>query len=149
MRVKDAVTNQHRKVLSLPDSYSVADAIAKMTATGKNALIITANQQPAGLFSRNDLMKAIANVPGKSFETIRLKEVVTADFIQVEFRDDLASTVGAMLKAEIEYLSVCENSEVRAIVPIRDLLTSHIEALESEIEQLNDYITQLHDSLHD
>ena len=149
MRVKDALTNQHRKVLSLTDSHTVADAITKMMAAEASALIVTSGGQPTGLFTRSDVMRVSVDSPCHSFATIPLKDALAGNLIWIEPEDDIAGVIDTMLRKRIEYLPVQEDGQVIAIFSIRDLVAWHLEALNDEIEHLNDYIRQLHDSLED
>ena len=149
MRVKDALTNQHRTVLSLTAEHTVGDAIEKMTAAGANAPLVTSGHRPTGIFTRSDVMRASVDSPEKSFSAIPLGETVSADLVSLTPEDDTASAIEVMLRAGVEYLPVLKDKQPIAILSIHNLMACHIDALNNEIEQLNDYINQLHDSFHD
>ena len=149
MRVEDVLTNNHRRVLNLAESRTVADAIKEMTATGADALIVTTDRGPAGIFTRSDVMRASVDSPRKSLAAIPLKEAMSADIVSAEPGDDTARAVDVMLRAGVAYLPIRADGQIVAILPIRDLVACHLEALNHELEQLQDYIDQLHESYHD
>ena len=149
MRVKDALANQHRTVLSMSADHTVADAIEKMAVTGAKALLVTSDQLPTGIFTCSDLMRASVDSPGKPFSAIPLGEAVTTNLVPVTTEDDISGAIEVMLRAGTEYLPVLKDKQPIAILSIHDLLACHVDALNSEIDQLNDYINQLHDAYHD
>ena len=149
MRVKDALTNQHRAVISLADCNTVADAIDKLRSTGASALIVTKGARPTGIFTSSDIIRAGVESSDKPIADIPLKEAMTAELISVETEDNIAGAIEAMLRAGIHHMPVNEDGQIIAILPVNDLAAQHIENLESEIDHLNEYIHQLHDALHD
>ena len=121
-----------------PDS-SVFDAIKLMAEKNIGALLVTAGDRLAGVFTERDYTRKIA-LQGKSSRETRVREVMSGAVITVEPDDSVADCMKLMTEHRVRHIPVVVAGKVQGIVSIGDLVNWIISTQNAEIEQLEQYI---------
>lgn len=141
MTVKELLASKGRDVVSMDSDSTVEDAIRSMNSRKISAILVTEDGRPIGIFTERDVVKGYIATEGKPFNTIRLKEVMTADLIVAETQDELGSVMSVMVQKNIRHLPVSDKGKIVGMLSIRDIIQTQIGNLTAEIHYLKDYIS--------
>ena len=146
MEVLALLTDNARTVLTIASNQTVDDAICLMASGRVSALLITENDQPAGIFSERDVFRTYLRNKATAFSEIILENAMTRDLMVAEPQDAVITVMGRMVEADITHLPVMEEKRIVGMLTLKDLMEHQIEVLADEIYQLKDYIIDLHDA---
>ena len=119
-------------------------------ASGRvSALLITENDQPAGIFSERDVFRTYLRNKATAFSEIILENAMTRDLMVAEPQDAIITVMGRMIEADITHLPVIEEKKIVGMLRLKDLMQHQIDSLTDEIHQLKDYIADLHEAGQD
>ena len=62
---------------------------------------------------------------------------------------EIKDAMGMMIKAKIRHLPVIEDSSIKGILGLEDLVKYHVGALTQELHYLQDYVTDLQEAAQD
>jgi len=144
-RLKDKA----RRVFTIASSQTVEDAICLMAGREVSALLVTENDQLAGIFSKEDLFRSLLEKKSRAFSEIKLKNAMTRNLLLAKPEDPITTVLDKMIAADITYLPVIEEKEIIGILTLKDMMKHQIDALIDEIHQLKDYIADLHEAGQD
>ena len=146
MEVLALLKDKARAVYKIASNQSVDDAISLMVSGQVSALLVTENEQPAGIFSERDVFHTYLRNKSMAFSEITLENVMTRNLIVAEPEDAVTEVMARMIKADITHLPVMEKEKVVGMLTLKDLMAHQIEVLAEEMDQLKDYIADLHDA---
>ena len=146
MEVLALLKDKARTVFKIASNQSVDDAICLMASGSVNALLVTKNDQPAGIFSERDVFHTYLRNRSMAFSEIILENAMTRNLIVAESKDDINDVLARMIKADITHLPVMEDEIIVGMLTLKDLMAHQIDLLADEIHQLKDYIADLHDA---
>lgn len=149
MEVLALLKDKARTVLKIASNQTVDDAICLMTSGKVSALLVTENDQPAGIFSERDVFHTYLRNKSTAFSEIILENVMTRDLMVAESQDTVIAVMGRMIKADITHLPVMEEKRIIGMLTLKDLMQHQIDSLTAEIHQLKDYIADLHEAGQD
>lgn len=149
MEVLALLKDKARTVLKIASNQTVDDAICLMTSGKVSALLVTENDQPAGIFSERDVFHTYLRNKSTAFSEIILENVMTRDVMVAESQDTVIAVMGRMIKADITHLPVMEEKRIVGMLTLTDLMQHQIDSLTAEIHQLKDYIADLHEAGQD
>lgn len=149
MEVLALLKDKARTVLTIASNQTVDDAIRLMASGKVSALLVTENDQPAGIFSERDVFRTYLRNKATAFSEIILENAMTRDLMVAESQDAVIAVMGRMIKADITHLPVMEEKRIVAMLTLKDLMAHQIEVLSDEIHQLKDYIADLHEAGQD
>ena len=149
MEVHALLKDEARTVLKIASNQTVDDAICLMTSAKVSALLVTENDQPAGIFSERDVFHTYLRNKSTAFSEIILENVMTRDVMVAESQDTVIAVMGRMIKADITHLPVMEEKRIVGMLTLTDLMQHQIDSLTAEIHQLKDYIADLHEAGQD
>jgi len=149
MLIADLLPGNMRTAVTLSGERTVSEAVEAMAANKTDALIVTADEQPTGIFTRGDLMRAHMISGGGSLSAVPLRAAMTNKLITAAPGDPVADAINVMLHARIGHLPVSESGRITAVLSLRDLVSEFIATLLGELEHLNDYIARVQDSIQD
>lgn len=149
MEVLALLKDKARTVLKIASNQTVDDAICLMTSGKVSALLVTENDQPAGIFSERDVFHTYLRNKSTAFSEIILENVMTRDLMVAESQDTVIAVMGRMIKADITHLPVMEEKRIIGMLTLKDLMQHQIDSLTAEIYQLKDYIADLHEAGQD
>jgi CBS domain-containing protein len=138
-----------RTVLTIASNQTVDDAICLMGSGKVSALLVTENDQPAGIFSERDVFHTYLRNKSKAFSEITLENAIMHNLVVAETEDAVTSVMARMIKADITHLPVIEDKKIVGILTLKDLMEHQIDSLTDEIHQLKDYIADLHEAGQD
>jgi CBS domain-containing protein len=149
LEVLALLKDKARMVLTIASNQTVDDAICLMAGSKVSALIVTENDQPAGIFSERDVFHTYLTNKSTAFSEINLGNAMTRNFIVAETEDAVTAVMARMIKTDVKYLPVIEDKKIVGMLTIRDLMEHQIDSLTDEIHQLKDYIADLHEAGQD
>ena len=144
MDVLAILKQKSRPVYTVTDDQTVDDAINLMAAKNASVLIVTAMEQPAGIFAERDVFRYYVLDRKSGFSDIKLKRAVTRRLISAQTTDEIPDLITMMIQSDLEYLPVVADNEIIGVLALIDLIEYQIESLTQEINQLEDYIDDLH-----
>jgi CBS domain-containing protein len=146
MKVGDLLEVQPRKTLALPGDFPVTEAIDKMAEELVEAVVVTGEARPVGIFSGPDLLRLYQKEKPEAIHRAALKEAMTERFILAAPGDEIRQVMVKMLEGEIRHLVVFSGDAILGQLPLCDIVKKMFEILEGEIRHLNDYIADLHEA---
>ena len=149
MEVLALLKNKARRVCTIAGSQTVEDAICLMAGCKVSALLVTENDKPAGIFSKEDLFKSLLEKKSAAFSEIKLENAMSRDLLLAKSEEPITTVLDKMIAADITYLPVIEEKEIIGILTSKDMMKHQIDALIDEIHQLKDYIADLHEAGQD
>jgi CBS domain-containing protein len=149
LEVLALLKNKARRVYTIASSRTVEDAICLMAGQEVSALLVMENNQPAGIFSKEDLFKSLLEKKMAAFSEIKLENAMTRNLFLAKSEDSITTVLDKMIAADITYLPVVEDKEIIGILTLKDMMKHQIDALIDEIHQLKDYIADLHEAGQD
>ena len=149
MEVLAQLMNKARRVCTVASSQTVEDAICLMAGQMVSALLVTENDQPAGIFSKEELFKILLRKKMAAFSEIPLENAMTRNLLLAKPEDPITTVLDKMIAADITYLPVIEEKEIIGMLTLKDMVKHQIDALIDEIHQLKEYITDLHEAGQD
>ena len=149
MEVLALLKDNARRVYTIASSQTVEDAIYLMAGRKVSALLVTENDQPAGIFSEEDLFKSLLEKKSAAFSEIKLETAMTRNLLLAKPEDPIGAVLSKMVAADINYLPVIEEKKIIGILTLKNMMKHQIDALIDEIHQLKDYIADLHEAGQD
>ena len=149
MEVLALLKDKARKVLRIASNQTVDDAICLMASGKVSALLVTENDQPAGIFSERDVFHTYLRNKSTAFSEIILENAMMRNLIVAETEDAVTTVMARMIKADITHLPVIEDKKIVGILTLKDLMEHQIDSLTDEIHQLENYIADLHEAGQD
>lgn len=149
MEVFALLKDNARAVQTLASYQSVEDAIRLMAGDDVNALVVTDNCRPVGIFRKSDVCRTYLRLKSSAFSEIALKDAMSRNFVVAEPQDPIDELISRMIKVNTAYLPVIQDKKIVGMLTLVDLLKYQIEALDDEIYQLKEYISDLHDAGQD
>ena len=149
MEVLALLKDKTLRVHTIASSQTVEDAICLMAGHKVNALLVTENDQPAGIFSEEDLFRSLLGNKTAAFSEIELESAMTRNLLLAKPEDPITTVLDKMIAADINYLPLIEEKNIIGILTLKDMMKHQIDALIDEIHQLKDYIADLHEAGQD
>ena len=146
MEVLALLKDKARTVLTIASNRTVDDAICLMASGNVSALLVTEDDQPAGIFSERDVYHTYLRNKSTAFSEIILENAMTRNLMVAEPEDAVTAVMARMIKADITHLPVMQEKRIVGMLTLKDLTEHQIEMLADEIDQLKDYIADLHDA---
>jgi CBS domain-containing protein len=149
LEVLSHLKDKAQRVHTIASSQTVEDAICLMADCKVRALLVTENDQPAGIFSKEDLFQCLLKNKSAAFFEIKLKNAMTRNFLVAETKDLVATVLDKMVAAGVFHLPVLEEKKLIGMLTLKDLMKHQIATLIDENHQLKDYIADLHEAGRD
>lgn len=127
-------------VHTLPETGTLADAVAMLNAHNIGAVVITdTGGAIVGILSERDIVRRLGNHPSDLL-TLTIGECMTRGVVTCSRDTDLAEVMERMTRFRIRHMPVAENGDLIGIVSIGDVVKHKIEEAEHEAEVLREYI---------
>jgi len=149
MDVRALLKQISRPVYTITSDHCIGDAIKLMTAKKASALIVTADEDPTGIFTEKDVCRCYQQAGNLALPEIKLNGVITREFIAAKPTDNLTAVINRMIKSDIYHLPVIENNKIIGVLALKDLAEFQIDSLTDEIDRLKEYIEDLHEAGQD
>ena len=149
MKVHTLLKAISRPVHMIAGDRSIEAAIELMATKKADALIVTDNDQPVGVFAKRDVFHCLAKDKNINLSATTLLSALTTKLMTAELEDQVDQIVAVMLKARVRHVTIMENKKILGMLQLTDLLEQQIESLKDELNQLKDYIEDLHEAGRD
>jgi len=133
-------TKPARAVVRVRPEQTVLEAIKVLATEDIGAAVVMNGEKLVGIFSERDYTRKII-LKGRSSDTTRVEEVMTANVITVTPRTKARECMAIMTDRQIRHLPVVEESRLVGMVSIRDIVSDIIADQDFTIEQLEHYIS--------
>ena len=127
-------------VVRVSPEQSVLDAIKVLAAEDVGAAVVMSGDRLAGIFSERDYTRKVI-LKGRSSDTTRVEEIMTANVIVVSPRTKTRECMGLMSEKNIRHLPVVDEGRVIGMISVRDIVSDIIADQDFTIEQLEHYIS--------
>ncbi len=138
--IQEILTRKGAMVLSVDFEETVYDAISLMAQVNIGAVLVTKDDNIAGIFTERDYLQKIA-LKSKSSRQTKVGDVMTSPVISADPNDTVQHCMETMTTCRCRHLPVVEDGKLLGIVSIGDLVKKMLDEKEAEIEQLNQYIS--------
>jgi CBS domain-containing protein len=128
------------RVVKVRPEQSVLEAIKVLAQEDIGAAIVMTGDRLAGIFSERDYTRKVI-LKGRSSETTRVEEIMTASVIVVSPRTRTRECMALMTEKNIRHLPVVDEGRVTGMISIRDIVGDIIADQDFTIEQLEHYIS--------
>ena len=140
--VKGVLYAKSQDIFTIDEKKSVADAITQMMDHRVGSLIVTANDEPVGMFTERDVLKVWNHqVDECKFNEIAVADGMTKDLIAIGPNDDVDYIMSIMIKNRIRHLPVVVDKKVVGMISIRDIVKAQVKNLKVENHYLKEYIS--------
>jgi CBS domain-containing protein len=133
-------TKPARAVVRVRPEQTVLEGIKVLAAEDIGAAVVMNGEKLVGIFSERDYTRKII-LKGRSSDTTRVEEVMTANVITVTPRTKARECMAIMTDRQIRHLPVVEDGRLVGMVSIRDIVSDIIADQDFTIEQLEHYIS--------
>ncbi len=138
--VKHLLDTKRAIIISVSENISVLDALKVMTEKNISAVLVMENEKLQGIFTERDYARKIV-LQGKSSKDTLIKEAMTANPITIRLSDSIDHCMELMTDKHIRHLPIVENSKVKGMVSIGDVVKFIIADQKQTILQLESYIS--------
>ncbi len=140
MHVDTILQTKGTLVYTLPETASLAEAVAVLNTHNIGAIVITADKDHiVGILSERDIVRQLGKHPssalGLSIGACMTRDVVTSDRMT-----PISEVMERMTRRRIRHMPIAENGRLIGIISIGDVVKLKIEEVEREAEALRDYI---------
>lgn len=140
MLVETILQTKGTVVHTLPDTATLADAVAALAAHNVGALVITdAKGAIAGILSERDIVRRLARDAAATLG-LTIAQCMTRSVVTAARDTALSEVMERMTRLRIRHMPIAEGGKLVGIISIGDVIKSQIEAAEREAEALRDYI---------
>ncbi|HUK47885.1 MAG TPA: CBS domain-containing protein [Terriglobales bacterium] len=137
MRIYELVREQQTYRADL--NQTVFEVAQAMVARGIGAVPVLENGLLIGVFSERDLMKRVV-VEGLNPRNVRISAVMTRDPLTVSPQEEIETCRALMKRHGFRHLPVCEGTQLRGMVSLRDILLHDLDAKDEEVRMMRAYI---------
>jgi CBS domain-containing protein len=138
--VADLLRAKPARVVKVTPELSVLEAIKVLASEDVGAAIVMTGDRLAGILSERDYTRKVI-LKGRSSETTRVEEIMTASVIVVSPRTRTRECMALMTEKNIRHLPVVDEGRVIGMISIRDIVGDIIADQDFTIEQLEHYIS--------
>ena len=149
MDVLAILKQNSRPLYTIASNHSIHDAIKLMTARKTDALIVTEDDHPDGIFTERDVFRYYLQTEKLPPTETKLSDIITGKLIKVAPTDNITTAINMMIQSDIRHLPVMENERILGILTLKDVVDCQIDLLMDEIQALQDYIDDLHEAAQD
>ncbi|MFC1437401.1 CBS domain-containing protein [Streptacidiphilus sp. N1-10] len=128
-----------RTVHTISQDSTVVEALKLMADQGIGALVVTADEQIAGIVTERDYARKV-ELYGRSARQTRVEEIMTAKVRYVEPSHSADQCMALMTEHRMRHLPVLDDGRLIGIISIGDLLKQQIADQLFTIDQLEHYI---------
>lgn len=126
-------------IVSVGTDQTVLEVAGLMVEHNIGAVPVLSQGQLVGIFSERDLMTRVV-VPGKDPGRTIVREVMTEDPLTVAPDDNLETCMTLMRRHSFRHLLVCQGSQLRGVVSLRDILLHDLNEKDDEVRMMRAYL---------
>ena len=138
MLISDVLRSKGHHVERIHPTDSVEVAIRKLAEHRIGALVVEDRwMKPVGIFSERDFINAAAR-DGAAVLGFQVQQLMSTPILTCRSSDRIDAVLATMTMSRIRHLPVVENSELKGIVSIGDLVKHRLDEKELEASVLRD-----------
>ena len=138
MFISDVLRNKGHHVERIHPTDSVEVAIRKLAEHRIGALVVEDRwMKPVGIFSERDFINAAAR-DGAAVLGFQVQQLMSTPILTCRSSDRIDAVLATMTMSRIRHLPVVEDSELKGIVSIGDLVKHRLDEMERETAVLMD-----------
>ena len=138
MFISDVLRTKGHHVERIHPTDSVEVAIRKLAEHRIGALVVEDRwMKPVGIFSERDFINAAAR-DGAAVLGLQVQQLMSTPMLTCRLSDRIDAVLATMTMARIRHLPVVEDSELKGIVSIGDLVKHRFDEKELEASVLRD-----------
>ena len=138
--VKQLLDTKQARIIAVPETISVLDALKIMTDKNISAVLVMENEKLSGIFTERDYARKII-LQGKSSKDTLIIEAMTPNPITIKMSDSIDYCMELMTDKHIRHLPIVDNDEVKGMMSIGDVVKFIIADQKHTISQLENYIS--------
>lgn len=138
--VRHLLQKKGTSVLTTTPDTTVYEAIATMVDHNVGSIVVTKEDDLAGIFTERDYLRRIV-LQGRTSKTTSVAEVMTADVITAAPDMSVESALSTMTEVRCRHLPVVADGTLMGIVSIGDCVNHLLRAAETEVDSLQNYVT--------
>jgi CBS domain-containing protein len=138
--VNQILQTKGNRVYTVAPEATVFEALQIMAEKNVGALVVTQNDEVAGIFSERDYARKIV-LHGKTSRETRVREIMTVEVKMVPPDASVTHCMELMTDKHIRHLPVLEDGRLVGIISIGDAVKSIINEQQNIIHHLEGYIT--------
>ena len=139
MSVKDILADKGRRVITIDQDQTVAEALKLLADNRIGATVVLNKGKICGILSERDLVRDIANV-GPDVLQHPVSGCMTKDVFTAKERDTVDHVMGVMSQGRFRHMPVMEGDELIGVVSIRDVIKHKLDLAEADVEEMKKYI---------
>jgi CBS domain-containing protein len=137
MKVSDLLSKKDSTIHQIAPNTKLLDAIKKLNKNNIGALIVTENEQLAGIITERDVLHAVEN---KDINKLKVEDIMTKKLLTGTKEDTTDDVMNVMTVNHIRHLPILENDVLIGIISIGDIVKTQLQRSKAEAEHLKDYI---------
>ncbi|WEJ59625.1 CBS domain-containing protein [Devosia sp. FJ2-5-3] len=140
MYVETILQAKGTTVFTLPETATLAEAVAMLNAHNIGALVITGSGDTVvGILSERDIVRQLGTDPAAALAR-SVRQIMTADLVTCTRDTPIDHIMDRMTRRRVRHMPVLDGTSLVGIVSIGDVVKIKIEEVEHEAEALRDYI---------
>ncbi|GLQ08668.1 histidine kinase [Devosia yakushimensis] len=140
MLVDTILQNKGSLVYTLPETGTLADAVAMLNTHNIGAVVITHQDGTiAGILSERDVVRRLGEDTAAAL-ALTIAECMTRSVYTASRQTHIDDIMERMTHSRVRHMPVTENKKLVGIVSIGDVVKLKIEQVEKEAEELREYI---------
>jgi CBS domain-containing protein len=140
--LRDILRSKGSEVYSISPDATLKEVVAQLIEHNCGSLLVQdPNGDPSiiGIITERDILRASA-ANQKSFDEIRVADVMSADVITGSSKACISSVMGLLTENRIRHLPVVEDNELKGMISIGDVVKAQYDELAMENHYLKNYI---------
>jgi len=138
--ISDVVSEKGSEVVRIGPDNTVFEAIRAMVDANCGALLVTEDDEIAGIITERDYLRRIA-LEGRTSKETLVKEIMSAPVVYVEPSCEVEEALALMTDRRIRHLPVVADDTLKGIVSIGDLVRFQTKEQSFHIQYLEEYIS--------
>ena len=136
MLISDVLHSKGNDVVTVRPADSVVSAVRKLAMHRIGALVVESQwMRLVGIFSERDFVNAIAR-DGAAVLGLEVNQLMSSPIISCRSSDRIDAALAAMTLGRVRHLPVIDDSQLRGIVSIGDLVKHRLDEKELEANVL-------------
>ena len=140
MKVRDILRKKGSEVATIRPDSTISTAANLLKLKGIGALVVSEDgSQVDGILSERDIVRGLVN-HGREIMELPVADLMTRTVRTCNLGADITEVMSEMTRSRIRHLPVVEDTELRGIISIGDVVKNRLDELETETSVLRDYI---------
>jgi CBS domain-containing protein len=140
-QISDILDAKGRDVIQIDASATVLDAVKAMVGGNVGALIVTQDEQLAGIVTERDYLRRVT-LEGRDEQTTPVREIMSAPFVYISPDATIEECMAIMTERRFRHLPVLEDErELVGIVSIGDVVKFQSQEQGVQIKFLTEFIS--------